>query len=479
MQKTLITVVAVLALLAAACSSDNGDDATDATDATGGSSAETDEPTSTSAPPVVEADESPEPSVPPAVELEQVLGLTGDVAPSHDPDIARDGDWYYVFLTGPGVSVKRSQDLVHWESIGSVFDESMPAWIDYEWVEPGGGLGAPDVEWFGGRWHLYYHAHKFATNNAVTGHASNMTLDPDDPDYEWVDDGLVMASDTSDSYSVLDANAVVDQDGVPWLSFGSFWDGIQLVELDPATGAPVLDAPFERLAARDPWVLGVEASSMAFHDGYWYLFVSFGFCCQGVDTKYELRVGRSLDIVGPYVDNVGRPMMDNGGSLLLGTYGRVRGPGSGDVLVTEDDSVIVHHWYDADNDGESTLGVRPLLWGPDGWPIAADPGFEVAEPGGVDQAALAGPWTLSQYTADQAATVVLDTDGSVAGGFGSWTYDNSSGAVEIMIVGDCPSLAGSTHLFIVGSDLTAGFGHSDAPFALRAERSESEATTSC
>jgi arabinan endo-1,5-alpha-L-arabinosidase len=407
-----------------------------------------------------------------AAVLPAVEGLTGDVVPTHDPDIAEEDGWYYLFLTGEGVPIRRSEDLVHWESVGSVFDEPHPDWLDYEWVEPDSGVGAPDIEWFGGRWHLYYHAHEFATNNAVTGHAWNVTLDPSDPDYDWTDDGLIMSSDTSDDYSVLDANAVVDGDGVPWLSFGSFWLGVQLVELDPDTGAPVPDAPFELLAARDPWIEGIEASSIAYRDGYWYLFVSWGFCCRGVDTQYEIRVGRSPDLAGPYVDLAGRPMLNNGGSLLLGPHGRVIGPGSGDVLVTDDESWLVHHWYDGENEGETTLGVRPLLWSPDGWPIAADNGFVPVAPGAVDPMALEGSWALSQYDPTHEATVDLMGDGLVADGLGTWSFDTETGVVEITIDGDCPALVGTTHLFIVGDNLQAGFGYSDAGVALRAERTE-------
>jgi len=407
-----------------------------------------------------------------------VQGLTGAITPAPDPDFAREGDWYYAYTTGPGVPILRSQDLSHWESAGSVFDDPHPAWLDaYEWVGPDDALGAPDVEWFGDRWHLYYHSHMFTTNNAVTGHASNVTLDPDDPDYEWIDDGLIMSSSADeDDYSVLDANATVDEDGVPWMSFGSFWTGIQLVELDPETGAPVPDAPFTVLAIRDPWFKGVEASSMAFRDGYWYLFVSWGFCCQGVDTQYEIRVGRSADITGPYVDVAGTPMLEDAGHLLLGAHEQVRGPGSGDVLVTDDDSWLIHHWYDGDNDGEVTLGVRPLLWSPDGWPIAADPGFEPAAAGDVTAAQIVGSWELSQGE-EPPFVVELGADGVVATAAGSWSYDDATGALEITLEGECTGLAGLTHTIMMGASVDAGFGYSDAALALRAVRNTDEDPT--
>jgi arabinan endo-1,5-alpha-L-arabinosidase len=398
-----------------------------------------------------------------------------------------------VFLTGEGVPIRRSQDLTDWETVGSVFDDAHPAWMDFEWVEPGSGVGAPDIEFFGGRWHLYYHAHEFATNNAVTGHASNVTLDPDDPDYEWIDDGLIMSSDVSNDYSVLDANAVVDEEGVPWMSFGSFWSGIQLVELDLATGIPVAGAPFRPLAARDPWILGVEASSMAYRDGYWYLMVSFGFCCQGVDTDYELRVGRSSEIAGPYVDIAGQPMLENGGSLLLGASGRMIGPGSGDLLVTDQDSWLVHHWYDAENDGETTLGSRPVLWSPEGWPVAAEAGFVVADPDDVDEGSLAGAWTLRPYAVDESVTLLFESGGVLGGGLGGWSYDEATGVVSISIEGTCAGLEGSSHLFIVGaiagrdvgagagagSEADVGFGYSDAGSGLRAERTEEPSGSGC
>jgi arabinan endo-1,5-alpha-L-arabinosidase len=453
----------VLALLASGCS----DDSSDSSGSSSGSLSSTTAETPTTA---------PAPSAPAATGPDAIVGLNGDIQPAHDPDIARDGAWYYVFETGDGIPIKRSANLVDWEAAGSVFNGRKPAWIDeFEWSEPGNGLGAPDIEFFGGRWHLYYHAHEFATNNAVTGHASNLTLDRADPDYEWVDDGLIMSSDTSVDYSVLDANAVVDPDGTPWMSFGSFWTGIQLVELDPTTGAPLADAPFHLLAARDPWYEGVEASSMAYRGGYWYLFVSWGFCCQGVDTQYELRVGRSRDIEGPFEDVAGRPMLNNGGSLLLGAYGRVRGPGSGDVLVTEEDSLLVHHWYDAENDGETTLGVRPLLWSSDGWPIAADPGF-VPAAGELDDESLVGTWTLSEYNEGPSVTIEFASGGVLAGGFGTWEFDAGSATIEVMLEKPCRPMKGTNHTLIVGSDLNSGFGYSDAAAALRLEAAPGESS---
>lgn len=172
-------------------------------------------------------------------------------------------------------------------------------------------------------------------------------------------------------------------------------------------------------------------------------------------------------------------MLENGGSLLVASHGRVRGPGSGDALVDGDDSWLVHHWYDPDNDGEATLGVRPLLWSPDGWPIAADPGFAAAAPNTVNAGSIVGNWMLSEYYTGREATVGLERDGTLAGGLGDWSYDPATGVVEISIVGECPSLTGRNHLVIIGSDLQSGFGHNDAAFGVRAERSADSAQLAC
>jgi len=461
----LAAVMLSLALVSAACSDDTAADATPSTTTT----------TTTTVAPTSTTTDPPAPTTTLDPNRTITVGLSGDIAPAHDPDIAKEGDWYYVFLTGHGVPIRRSQDLAHWEEIGSVFEEPHPAWIDaYDWVNEGDHLGAPDIEFFDDRWHVYYHSHRFATNNAITGHAWNVTLDPDSPDYAWVDDGLVMSSnDVDHTYSVLDANAVVDENGDPWMTFGSFWDGVQITRLDAASGAPVDDESSQLLAGRDPWFLGVEASSTAHHDGHWYLFVSWGFCCQGVDTKYEIRVGRSPTITGPYLDRDGNDMLVNGGSLLLGAHDQVIGPGSGDVLVTDDDSVLVHHWYDRDNDGETTFGVRPLLWSPDGWPVAADTGFVAAGPAATADDVV-GVWTLGQYQDSTPATIELRSDGTIADDLGTWSLDAATGTVSLQ-VDACPALAGSTHLLFFGTDATgaaAGFGHSDTGLPVRAVKTE-------
>ena len=182
---------------------------------------------------------------------------------------------------------------------------------------------APDISWFGGRWHLYYAISTFGSRALGHRGRTNTTLDPDAPGYRWVDHGpVVMFQDFNSRWNAIDPNVVVDSDGLPWLTWGSFHGGIVLQQLDRRTGKPAAGAPVTQLAERDPWFKGIEAPYLVRRGGYWYLFTSFGFCCRP-DSNYSVRVGRSRHLQGPYVDDRGTPLLAGGGTLVLGGYGTV------------------------------------------------------------------------------------------------------------------------------------------------------------
>jgi arabinan endo-1,5-alpha-L-arabinosidase len=163
----------------------------------------------------------------------------------------------------------------------------------------------------------------------------------------------------------------VDEDGGPWLSFGSFWGGIKLVKLD-ASGARADDEVLS-LAARPGASGALEAPFIVRRCGYYYLFVSFDSCCRGSESTYNLRVGRAERVTGPYEDRDGVPLMQGGGTLVLGGAGRWRGPGHNAVLFTDTATYNVYHSYDADRNGSSTLRISELVWDEDGWPISGGP----------------------------------------------------------------------------------------------------------
>lgn len=297
------------------------------------------------------------------------FGQVGDVSGVHDPCIARDGKTYYVFSTHGGIHIRRSNDLKRWRYEGQVFEE-LPAWAR-EAVPGVRGLWAPDICRIDDEWRLYYSVSTFGRNRSAIGLATNPTLDRSSPNYRWEDRGVVVTSAPGrDDFNAIDPHVVLDVDGVPWLSFGSYWDGIKLCQLDRATGKRADDV-LHSVASRSG--RAVEAPFIVRHGDFYYLFVSFDKCCDGVRSTYNIRVGRANHVTGPYKDRKGRAMADGGGTLVLEGQGRFRGPGHNAVLQDEDGNWLVHHFYDAEARGRPTLQIRPLTWDAADWPIAGEP----------------------------------------------------------------------------------------------------------
>jgi len=299
-----------------------------------------------------------------------VLAQEGAVRGVHDPTIIKADDTYYLFSTGRGIPIRRSSDLYHWERVGRVFDDK-PAWFA-EKVPGARDIWAPDISFFNNRYHLYYSVSTFGSNHSCLGLATNRTLDPDDADYEWVDHGPVFCSTRADDFNAIDPNVVLDEDQTPWLAFGSFWSGIKLTRLDPETGKPTDPERLIALAER-PEAKAVEAPFLLRRDGSVYLFASFDQCCRGARSTYYVVVGRADELTGPYHDRDGAPMLKGGGTTVIESAGRVRGPGHCDVLTDDDREWLVHHFYDAERRGVPTLQIRPLHRDDDGFPSAGEP----------------------------------------------------------------------------------------------------------
>lgn len=303
--------------------------------------------------------------------------LTGDLYPIHDPCIIKQGDTFYVFCTTPRADAPaqipwyRSKDLLHWERGGHVLT-GLPAWTK-EHVPGTQTCWAPDISLFGGQYCLYYACSTFGSNRSVIGLATNTTLDPGDSSYHWEDRGAVLESSPSDDFNALDPNRIIGRDGRHWLAFGSFWTGLKIIQLDPGTGKPLPEAQRQSLARRPKPPDAIEAVFIIERGGNYYLFASFDFCCRGADSTYYTVVGRSRDILGPYVDRSGKPLLEGGGTLVLAAdagESRWRGPGHVAILRDAGKDYIVYHAYDARHDGRPTLRIAPLGWTEDNWPAA-------------------------------------------------------------------------------------------------------------
>lgn len=298
--------------------------------------------------------------------------LSGDVF-VHDPAyIHGDGDEpSWIYSTGNGqigdgnIQIRRSDDDAEWEYVGEVWSEK-PEWLTAQ-VEGVDNLWAPELYEHDGTWYLYYAASTFGSGNSVIALATNTTLDPEDPEYEWVDQGEVISS-AGKPYNAIDPNIVKDSDGEPWLAFGSFSSGLQIVPLEWPSGLLSGSADPVTIADRGLVENAIEAPTIVAHNDSYYLFASRGFCCRGVDSTYEIIVGRADDVTGPYLDEDGSALLDDGGTVVLTTEGDNIGPGgqslSGDMLA--------FHWYDGTQDGMFRLGLLPVEW-KDGWPTVAWP----------------------------------------------------------------------------------------------------------
>ncbi|WP_375451797.1 arabinan endo-1,5-alpha-L-arabinosidase [uncultured Devosia sp.] len=298
--------------------------------------------------------------------------LRGDLD-IHDPTLAIVEGAYMAFGTGEeggiyrgAIRAKTSPDGISWTDAGAV-GKGLP-----KWVRPALGfqplnIWAPSISARDGRHFLYYAVSVFGIQVSAIGLMTNDALDPAAPGQGWQDQGMIVQSRQGDDFNAIDPYRIDTADGRAWLVFGSYWDGIRLIEIDPA-GGKALDpaAPPLALASRNG--AGIEAPAILEHDGKFYLFVSFDQCCAGLDSTYHIMVGRADAITGPYRDRAGNDMMAGAAQSVLAATGRYIGPGGQESFVAGDVPSLVYHFYDGDDRGRSKLQTAPILWTDDGWP---------------------------------------------------------------------------------------------------------------
>ena len=273
----------------------------------------------------------------PAFAVDSQPELAGDLR-IHDPSVVEVGGEYVAVGTGEqgltrgAVKVKTSPDGVHWTEAGAI-GRGVPKWArDALGYQPT-NVWAPSISRRGGTFSLYYALSSFGSNASAIGLMTNASLDTSRPSEGWTDEGLVLMSKIGDDFNAIDPFRINLTDGRAFLVFGSFWSGIKLRELDPNTGKLIRDdAPSFALASRHGGA--IEAPSILEHGKDFYLFVSFDQCCKGIASTYNIRVGRSDKIEGPYRDKDGKDMLEGGGSLVLASNGRFIGPGGQEAVKT-------------------------------------------------------------------------------------------------------------------------------------------------
>jgi arabinan endo-1,5-alpha-L-arabinosidase len=317
--------------------------------------------------------------------------------PLNDED--KTGDNYNFHL----IPTLRSTDLINWEYMGDAF-LTQP-----EWLDPTAGMWAPEIDFFDGLYYLYYTATDVADSvsdepgchfDSAIGVATSVS-----PLGPWVDSGAPVVEPRSNggvcNYFWTYDPEVVEDNEQKYIFFGSYYGGVVARELsddglhsDPATQVQIT------IPNR------YEGPEVVYRDGYWYLFVSATNCCNGPLTGYSVFVGRSDNILGPYVDREGVSLLAGrvGGTPVLSMNGnRWVGTGHNSVFVDfEGQWWTVYHAVDRNDpylaDAVGFLSKRPVLLDPidwiDGWPTV-NGGFWASDK--PQQAPAAQPGTKTNY----------------------------------------------------------------------------------
>jgi arabinan endo-1,5-alpha-L-arabinosidase len=343
---------------------------------------------------------------------------SGDVTPVHDPSgVVIDSGFGFVFSTSygdeGGVEVRRTAAPVSSVNISSavwlehsvVFSIArLPQWLHERHLGP--ALWAPDVSFHSPtrEWRLYYAASSFGSQRSCIGLAVTMSLLRP----EWIDRGPVLCSDicspvgrpSPHACNAIDPHPIMAESEA-YITFGSFWTGIKMTRLDARTGLlpeSSGSSPQQHLAA-PLWDVAenfqpdpprpIEASWLEYDptSGWYWLFTNWGMCCRGVNSTYNIRVGRSRNVTGPFLDQVGKPMEKGGGTLLLGTQNEYIGPGQlglarvgaggipTDGNADGDGSfagwIASMHYYNGTDAGKPYLRLMNMT-SKDGWPILSE-----------------------------------------------------------------------------------------------------------
>ncbi len=305
-----------------------------------------------------------------------------------DPSIIRgstpgDKAWYLYCTTDPLrgdvtgnlifhlIPMYKSTDLVNWTYQGDVFS-ARPSWVSAD-----AGLWAPDIEFFNGKYYLYF----TASNTSLPGEGSAIGVaTSNSPTGPWVDSGMPAVephappSDPTARRWVFDPAIVQDDAGQRYIYYGSYFGGISARKLsadglrsDPASQVQIT------IANR------YEGAYIRKHGGYYYLFASATNCCNGPLTGYSVFAGRSQNPLGPFMDREGVSLLTGrvGGTPVISMNGnRWVGPGH-NAIVTDlaGQDWFVYHAVDSNDPyfaGAVGFTKRPVLldrldW-IDGWP---------------------------------------------------------------------------------------------------------------
>ena len=282
-----------------------------------------------------------------------------------DPSVIRAKDGYfYLYATQTKtywMPVYRSKDLVNWEYQGTAFNKATEPDL------PGGGaFWAPEIRFLNGKYVLYYSWAKMnGADISYTAVAVGDTPMGPFPDSKELIGNKEFGSNCIDQF-------YYEEDGKKYMFFGSF-KGIYVTELEDDGLTVKLGNDGKPTLKKQVCGNAFEGTNIYKKGKYYYLFASIGSCCNGVNASYQVVVGRSENLLGPYVDKDGKDMLKNNWELVLeGDGQKWIGPGHNSIIIQDDegtDWMIYHSYLKKDGEVGGRLGMLDrVLWTDNGWP---------------------------------------------------------------------------------------------------------------
>lgn len=374
----------------------------------------------------------------------------------HDPSIIKEGEYFYCYNTDvafgttirPGIQIRKSKDLIEWEFVGWVFDQLPQMGSDFiiqNGGAPNNSLWAPFVNKVGSEFRLYYSLASNKLRLSVIGLATSSS-----PTGPWTEKGTVVVSknDNSVHTNAIDPSVIIDKSGQHWMYYGSAWDGIYILKLNPETGlAAISGDKGKRIAHRGfsgNAVNGnIEAPEIIYNStlNKYFLFIAYDW----LETKYNVRVGRADDPQGPFYDFNGNNINNEEDDIpmILAPYkfkGHGGWQGTSHVSVFENNGqfYMAHQGRPGVNKFFMVMHVRKLFWTADGWPVVSPERYAGTEQTTVSQNEIAGSWeqiifgyqVVPGYANEQispnfqeAIELLINPDGTLNNDANSkWTY---------------------------------------------------------
>ncbi|WP_421870382.1 arabinan endo-1,5-alpha-L-arabinosidase [Marinoscillum sp.] len=388
----------------------------------------------------------------------------------HDPSIFDNGDFFYCYTTDvaygaqvrPGHNIRRSKNLVEWEfvgwvvggnnlPVGEISDRAYPP-LGLEHIRSNGGepfdnLWAPYAMKYQDEYRVYY------SISSATPRLSAMGLMVSDKPYgPFEERGLVVTSlnNSTRQTNAIDPTVTVADDGSHWFYYGSAWDGIYKIELEPSTGLPKEPGDIGTRVAQRAFTGNsingnIEGPEIIYNEEFdkYYMFIAYDW----LESKYNVRVGRSDNPDGPFFDYLGRNMNEEVDDLpmILAPYrfqghSGWQGVSHPSVFIDKEskDFYLAHQGRPGADRFFMVLHVRQIHWTEDGWPMVSPERYAAEEETAVAESEIAGNWeqiilgyqVVPGYADEQtspdfqiAQNLTINADGTLSGAStGTWTY---------------------------------------------------------